>query len=37
MAVKSTWLALNREEKDKNFELFGLDFMVDDEFRPWLI
>ena len=37
MAVKSTWVALNRENKDKNFELFGLDFMVDEDFKPWLI
>ena len=37
LAVRSTWMALNREGKDKNMELFGLDFMVDDDFRPWLI
>lgn len=29
LAVRATWLSLNRENTDKNFELFGLDFMVD--------
>jgi hypothetical protein len=28
-AVKSTFLSLNKERKDKDFELFGLDFMID--------
>jgi tubulin polyglutamylase TTLL1/tubulin monoglycylase TTLL3/8 len=36
-AVKSAWLGLNREGKDRNFELFGLDFMIDESFKPWLI
>ncbi len=37
LTVKSTWLGLNKENHDKNFELFGLDFMVDEDFKPWLI
>ncbi len=37
LAVRSAWPALNKEGRDKNFEIFGLDFMIDEDFAPWLI
>ena len=36
-AVKSSFLFLDQEKRQHNFELFGLDFMVDSQFKPWLI
>jgi tubulin polyglutamylase TTLL1/tubulin monoglycylase TTLL3/8 len=36
-AIKSSWVSINPKRKDKNFELFGLDFMIDEHFKPWLI
>jgi tubulin polyglutamylase TTLL1/tubulin monoglycylase TTLL3/8 len=36
-SIRSTFIELNKERKDKNFELFGLDFMIDESFKPWLI
>lgn len=36
-AVRSTYFLLDSNRKMNNFELLGLDFMIDEEFRPWLI
>ena len=36
-SIKSSFLFLDRDRKQHNFELFGLDFMVDTNFKPWLI
>ena len=36
-AVKSAYLKLSPENKENNFEIFGLDFMIDADFKPWLI
>ena len=36
-AVKATYFSLDKTRKENNFELFGLDFMIDSYFQPWLI
>ena len=36
-AVKSTYLSLDPKRKQNNFELFGMDFMIDQHLKPWLI
>ena len=28
-AVKSTYLSLDQQRRENNFELFGMDFMID--------
>jgi tubulin polyglutamylase TTLL1 len=37
MAVKATYNKVDPAPKMFTFELFGLDFIVDDQFSPWLI
>ncbi|CAD8065550.1 unnamed protein product [Paramecium sonneborni] len=34
---KATYGKLDPRRKENSFELFGLDFMIDDKFRVWLI
>ncbi|KRX03061.1 hypothetical protein PPERSA_10142 [Pseudocohnilembus persalinus] len=36
-AVKATYLKLDPNQRQNTFEIFGLDFMIDSEFKPWLI
>lgn len=36
-AVKSSFLFLDEKRLQNNFEVFGLDFMIDWHFNPWLI
>lgn len=31
------YLKLEPHKKDFNFEVFGLDFMIDEQYKPWLI
>jgi tubulin polyglutamylase TTLL1 len=36
-AVKATYLNLDDKKKEHNFELLGMDFMIDQNYKPWLI
>lgn len=36
-AIKSTYSLLDSERLDHNFEVFGLDFMIDENFNTYLI
>lgn len=36
-AVNATYNKLDPHKKCNGFELFGLDFIVDAAFKPWLI
>lgn len=36
-AVRATYGKLDPQHHEFNFEIFGLDFMLDENFKPWLI
>jgi hypothetical protein len=36
-AVKASFQFLHPERRVNNFEIFGFDFMIDANFKPWLI
>ena len=36
-AVKSTYFLLDSKRRENNFELLGMDFMIDQGLKPWLI
>lgn len=36
-AVKATYLQLDPNNTEHNFEIFGLDFMIDSNYNVWLI
>lgn len=35
--IKANYKRIDKERRLNNFELFGLDFMIDRKFKPWLI
>jgi D-alanine-D-alanine ligase-like ATP-grasp enzyme len=36
-AIRASYFLLDPDRKTHNFEVFGMDFMIDEEFKPWLI
>lgn len=36
-AIRSTHLAIDAHHREFSFEIFGLDFMIDEKFQTWLI
>lgn len=36
-AIKANYIGMDVKRKMCNFEVFGMDFMIDNHFKPWLI
>ena len=36
-AVRATYSILDQSRRNNNFELLGLDFMIDEDLNPWMI
>ena len=36
-AIKAVFNKINPNRKDFSFEIFGLDFLIDESFKVWLI
>lgn len=36
-AIRAVYTKMNPNKKDYCFEVFGLDFLIDDNFKVWLI
>lgn len=36
-AIKATYLQLDPNRTEHNFQIFGLDFMIDQAYNVWLI
>lgn len=36
-AIKAVYPKIEPYKRDHNFEVFGLDFMIDDQYKPFLI
>lgn len=35
--MRAAYLIIDPNKREHNFEIFGLDFMIDSQFNPWLI
>ena len=35
--IRASSLTIDMDRKNHNFEIFGMDFMIDNNFKPWLI
>lgn len=35
--IKANYKTIDHRRHQNNFEIFGLDFMIDRDFKPWLI
>lgn len=36
-SIRATFTAMDKNKKELSFEIFGLDFLIDDNFKVWLI
>lgn len=36
-AIRATYTQMEKNKKEFSFEIFGLDFLIDDNFKVWLI
>ena len=36
-AIRASSLSIDPAKQQNNFEIFGMDFMIDSQFKPWLI
>jgi len=36
-AIRASSLSIDPDKLQNNFEIFGMDFMIDSQFKPWLI
>ncbi len=36
-AIRCVYSKINPNKKEFSFEIFGLDFLIDDNFKVWLI